>query len=221
MRISRLPPSRRVWIFDLDNTLHDARAHIFPSMHEQMNAYLQRRFGLDEEGANGMRRVFWQRYGTTLRGPDAPPRRRSEAIPRRDAPVSRARRHGGGRERARARAARASAASASCSPTRRATTWRRCCARSASRATSTRSTPSRAPATAASRRLGLSPPAARAQPRPAPLRADRRHAREPARREAPGHVDGLGERRRAGACLSSTCASPRSRNCRVVSGPEV
>ena len=52
MRILRVPPSRRVWIFDLDNTLHDARPHIFPSMHEQMNAYLQRRFDLDEEGAN-------------------------------------------------------------------------------------------------------------------------------------------------------------------------
>ena len=68
MRISRLPPSRRVWIFDLDNTLHDARPHIFPSMHDQMNAYLMRRFGLDEAGASKMRSFFWERYGTTLRG---------------------------------------------------------------------------------------------------------------------------------------------------------
>ena len=68
MRIMKFPPSRRVWIFDLDNTLHDARPHIFPSMHAQMNAYLRRRFGLDEEGANAMRRFFWERYGTTLRG---------------------------------------------------------------------------------------------------------------------------------------------------------
>jgi putative hydrolase of the HAD superfamily len=68
MRIARLPPSRRVWIFDLDNTLHDANARIFPSMHEQINAYLRRHFGLDEAGANEMRRGFWQRYGTTLNG---------------------------------------------------------------------------------------------------------------------------------------------------------
>jgi putative hydrolase of the HAD superfamily len=68
MRIARLPPSRRVWIFDLDNTLHDASARIFPSMHEQINAYLRRHFGLDEEGANEMRRGFWLRYGTTLNG---------------------------------------------------------------------------------------------------------------------------------------------------------
>jgi len=68
MRIMKYPPSRRVWIFDLDNTLHDARPRIFPSMHEQMNAWLRRRFELDEEGANAMRRFFWERYGTTMRG---------------------------------------------------------------------------------------------------------------------------------------------------------
>jgi len=68
MHVSRIPPSRRVWIFDLDNTLHDARAAIFPSMHAQINAYLRRELGVDEEGANEMRRGFWQRYGTTLKG---------------------------------------------------------------------------------------------------------------------------------------------------------
>jgi putative hydrolase of the HAD superfamily len=68
MRLVGLPPSRRVWIFDLDNTLHDAHAKIFPSMHEQINAYLMNRFGVNEEGANEMRRGFWQRYGTTMNG---------------------------------------------------------------------------------------------------------------------------------------------------------
>ena len=68
MRIAHLPPSRRVWIFDLDNTLHDARARIFPSMHGQINAYLRRHFGVDEAGANAMREGFWRRYGTTLNG---------------------------------------------------------------------------------------------------------------------------------------------------------
>jgi putative hydrolase of the HAD superfamily len=68
VRIARLPPSRRVWIFDLDNTLHDARARIFPSMHQQINAYLKREFGVDDAGADAMRQSFWRRYGTTLRG---------------------------------------------------------------------------------------------------------------------------------------------------------
>jgi len=68
VRIARLAPSRRVWIFDLDNTLHDARAHIFPAMHEQINAFLRRHFSVDEAGANAMREHFWRTYGTTLEG---------------------------------------------------------------------------------------------------------------------------------------------------------
>jgi putative hydrolase of the HAD superfamily len=57
-----------VWIFDLDNTLHDARVHIFPSMHTQIQDYLKRQFGLNDEDAGRMRRDFWLRYGTTLAG---------------------------------------------------------------------------------------------------------------------------------------------------------
>ena len=68
MRIARLPPSRRVWIFDLDNTLHDATARIFPSMHEQINAYLRKYFNVDAAGANALREKFWRTYGTTLNG---------------------------------------------------------------------------------------------------------------------------------------------------------
>jgi putative hydrolase of the HAD superfamily len=68
MRIARLPPSRRVWIFDLDNTLHDARVHIFPSMHAQIQDFLKKQFGVDDEAASRMRRDFWLRYGTTLAG---------------------------------------------------------------------------------------------------------------------------------------------------------
>jgi putative hydrolase of the HAD superfamily len=68
LRIARLAPSRRVWIFDLDNTLHDATTAIFPSMHVQINEFLKRQFALDDAGANRMRTQFWQRYGTTLNG---------------------------------------------------------------------------------------------------------------------------------------------------------
>ncbi len=68
MRIAKVPPHRRVWIFDLDNTLHDASAKIFPSMHAQINDYLKRYLGVDEAGANVMRQNFWRRYGTTLKG---------------------------------------------------------------------------------------------------------------------------------------------------------
>ena len=68
MRIMKCPPSRRVWIFDLDNTLHDAQAHIFPSMNAQIGQYLMRRFNIGEADANAMRRGFWEKYGTTMEG---------------------------------------------------------------------------------------------------------------------------------------------------------
>ena len=68
MRIARVPASRRVWIFDLDNTLHDARPHIFPSMHVQINDYIKKKFNVDDKGANTIRSGFWTKYGTTLSG---------------------------------------------------------------------------------------------------------------------------------------------------------
>jgi putative hydrolase of the HAD superfamily len=57
-----------VWIFDLDNTLHDANRHIFPHLNRSMTAYLERHLGLDAEGANALRVDYWRRYGATLLG---------------------------------------------------------------------------------------------------------------------------------------------------------
>jgi putative hydrolase of the HAD superfamily len=57
-----------VWIFDLDNTLHDASPHIFPHINESMTAYLQEYLQLDKETANALRMDYWQRYGATLSG---------------------------------------------------------------------------------------------------------------------------------------------------------
>ena len=58
----------RTWIFDLDNTLHDARAHVFPHIDRSMTAYLQAALDLDEAAAGDLRRHYWQRYGVTLLG---------------------------------------------------------------------------------------------------------------------------------------------------------
>lgn len=60
--------SRRVWLFDLDNTLHDADRHIFPHFNRSMTAYLQAYLGLDQAGADHLRQAYWQRYGATLTG---------------------------------------------------------------------------------------------------------------------------------------------------------
>ena len=56
------------WIFDLDNTLHDATPHIFPHINRAMTAYLQTHLGLDENAAGELRRHYWTRYGATLIG---------------------------------------------------------------------------------------------------------------------------------------------------------
>ncbi|OGS90697.1 MAG: pyrimidine 5'-nucleotidase [Gallionellales bacterium GWA2_59_43] len=57
-----------VWIFDLDNTLHNATPHIFPHINRSMTAYLQEHLQLDEAAANALRVHYWQRYGATLSG---------------------------------------------------------------------------------------------------------------------------------------------------------
>lgn len=59
---------KMVWVFDLDNTLHNASAHIFPHINRDMTAYLQRELGVSEEEANKLRVDYWHRYGATLSG---------------------------------------------------------------------------------------------------------------------------------------------------------
>lgn len=58
----------KLWIFDLDNTLHDASPHIFPHINRSMTAYLQEHLQLDEGAANALRQHYWRRYGATLSG---------------------------------------------------------------------------------------------------------------------------------------------------------
>lgn len=59
---------RKTWVFDLDNTLHNAGVHIFPHMNRAMTDYLQTYLDLDEAGANALRERYWLRYGATLQG---------------------------------------------------------------------------------------------------------------------------------------------------------
>lgn len=60
--------SERVWVFDLDNTLHNATPHIFPHINRSMTAYLQEHLKLGVKEANELRIDYWQRYGATLTG---------------------------------------------------------------------------------------------------------------------------------------------------------
>jgi putative hydrolase of the HAD superfamily len=59
---------RRVWLFDLDNTLHNASASAFRGVNERMTAYMVEHLGIEEAQADLLRRSYWQRYGATLLG---------------------------------------------------------------------------------------------------------------------------------------------------------
>jgi len=61
-------PRPRVWLFDLDNTLHDAGAWVFPRMNGEMTRYVSRTLGVTEEQADALRQGYWRRYGSTMLG---------------------------------------------------------------------------------------------------------------------------------------------------------
>lgn len=60
--------TRLTWVFDLDNTLHNATPHIFPHINRSMTVYLQRHLRLSEEDAGKLRAHYWRSYGATLLG---------------------------------------------------------------------------------------------------------------------------------------------------------
>jgi putative hydrolase of the HAD superfamily len=61
-------PAERTWLFDLDNTLHNASPHIFPHINRAMREYIERHLGVDAAEATRIRQTYWDRYGATLTG---------------------------------------------------------------------------------------------------------------------------------------------------------
>jgi putative hydrolase of the HAD superfamily len=55
-------------VFDLDDTLHNASAHIFPVMNRAMTQYIMEELNLDEIAAHNLRQHYWRIYGATLKG---------------------------------------------------------------------------------------------------------------------------------------------------------
>ena len=73
MPVSHLNRSSPVWLFDLDNTLHNASHAIFPTITANMNTYIARVLGdgvtpADDAIVNAARAAYWRRYGATLLG---------------------------------------------------------------------------------------------------------------------------------------------------------
>ncbi len=57
-----------VWLFDLDDTLHDASHAAFRSISEAMTDYIATHLGLPSHEASALRTHYWKRYGATLLG---------------------------------------------------------------------------------------------------------------------------------------------------------
>lgn len=57
-----------IWLFDLDNTLHDASRAVFGRLNGTMTDYIQQHLGLPHEEADRLRIYYWRRYGATLLG---------------------------------------------------------------------------------------------------------------------------------------------------------
>jgi putative hydrolase of the HAD superfamily len=74
--VARLHRSRRLatetstplWLFDLDNTLHDCSHAIFSLIDQGMVRAVAQALEIDASAANELRSQYWQRYGATVIG---------------------------------------------------------------------------------------------------------------------------------------------------------
>jgi putative hydrolase of the HAD superfamily len=60
--------ARTVWLFDLDDTLHNASHRAFSELNASMTAYIETHLGLSTAEAVALRHRYWLRYGATLTG---------------------------------------------------------------------------------------------------------------------------------------------------------
>jgi putative hydrolase of the HAD superfamily len=67
-RPTRRAATHPTWIFDLDDTLHDASTRVFPHINRAMTAYVMQHLEVDHDEANRLRVGYWHRFGATLIG---------------------------------------------------------------------------------------------------------------------------------------------------------
>jgi putative hydrolase of the HAD superfamily len=67
-RLGRHAHPQRVWLFDLDNTLHDASRAVFDELRQSMTDYIESELRVDTDQAHHLRVDYWRRYGATLLG---------------------------------------------------------------------------------------------------------------------------------------------------------
>ena len=57
-----------VWLFDLDDTLHDATSASMRQLTQAMSEFIVRELRITQAESDALRRRYWQRYGATLLG---------------------------------------------------------------------------------------------------------------------------------------------------------
>ena len=65
---ARQVDAARTWLFDLDNTLHDASHAAFGPTNQAMTDYIVRHLDFSHDDASALRQRYWSRYGATLLG---------------------------------------------------------------------------------------------------------------------------------------------------------
>jgi putative hydrolase of the HAD superfamily len=59
---------RRVWIFDLDNTLYPAECNLFAQVDQRMGEFIAQHLGVPFEYARHLQKSYYRQFGTTLAG---------------------------------------------------------------------------------------------------------------------------------------------------------
>ena len=67
-RYAQGPDAPKVWLFDLDNTLHDSSRAIFREINVAMQQAVALMVGCDMDTADQLRIHYWKRYGATVIG---------------------------------------------------------------------------------------------------------------------------------------------------------
>jgi len=65
---STLAAGELVWVFDLDNTLHDSSRALFKAIDHAMTAAVATTLDVDAQTADRLRTTYWKQYGATVIG---------------------------------------------------------------------------------------------------------------------------------------------------------
>jgi putative hydrolase of the HAD superfamily len=59
---------KRVWIFDLDNTLYPAECNLFAQVDQRMGEFIAKELGVPFDYARHLQKSYYRQFGTTLAG---------------------------------------------------------------------------------------------------------------------------------------------------------